>query len=70
MGMNLEEMDSLPSQDEQEVVHVAIVEDELTGRVERMPLRFHLGYGGTLTIRHYPPRREDPDFHIGAVGGE
>lgn len=72
MGLNLDEMEGLPQAepDQKEVIHVAIVEDEETGRVERMPLRFCLGMGGTLTIRHYPPQRVDPDHHLGAVGGE
>lgn len=74
MGLNLEEMESATRstapQEQEYVTHVAIVEDEETGRIERMPLRFCLGHGGTLTIRHYPPKREDPDFHLGAVGTE
>jgi hypothetical protein len=74
MGMSLEEMEGAKrpqiSEADQFVTHVAVVEDEETGIVERKPIRFCLGHGGSLTIRHYPPKREDPDFHLGAVGSE
>jgi hypothetical protein len=74
MGFSLEEMEGAvrptsPAGTEF-VTHVAVVEDEETGIVERKPIRFCLGHGGSLTIRHYPPKREDPDFHLGAVGSE
>lgn len=50
------------------VTHLAVVQDEETGIVSRMPLgpykaldiRFNLGLGGAFR----------PDLHLGAVGGE
>jgi hypothetical protein len=69
MGMNLEEMNSLPERESigsMTVVHVAVVEDEETGIVSRQPIHFCLGTTGKLEATH----REDPDFHLGAVGGE
>jgi hypothetical protein len=76
MGFSLEEMEMGSNaarsarSAEEFVTHVAVVQDEETGIVSRQPIRFCLGHGGSLTIRHYPPKREDPDFHLGAVGSE
>lgn len=71
--MKLSELREIPDPSEREletrlsVTHVAVVQDEETGIVRRMPIRFNLGLGGGFRPCPDAPRS---DAYLGAVGGE